>query len=634
MDNLRISGKLSACFALLFAALLAVGGLALYNQSRLSTTAQELAIDRRLKLEAVAAINTAMSDYRIAEANHVLATDPANLSRAEDSLKQQTGIIAGKVAYLEPRTNKPEVRAALNMFNDDWRSYQERSEAMKALSRAQQNDAALSRFRANDQLFEKVSSDADAMLKAQSDVMNAVAAEAQGIYESGRNLTVIVTLLVGALIIAMLVVLVRGIARPLGLMTKGLTDLAGGRVDVDVPVADRRDEIGDLAIAMKGLRDQLAGAERAKQEQAMLIVHSIGNGLDALAQGDLTARVDADLTGPFAKLKTDFNKAMDAVSQTMGSVSTTATGITNGAGDIRQASDDLSRRTEQQAASLEETAAAMDEITSTVRQTAEGANRANAIVAVTRTEAEESGEIVRRAVEAMSGIERTSSEISEIISVIDGIAFQTNLLALNAGVEAARAGDAGKGFAVVASEVRALAGRSADAASDVKTRILASSKQVDAGVELVSETGKSLQRIIGRIAEISTLVSEIASSAEQQATGLQQVNTAVSEMDGVTQQNAAMVEQATAAARSLAVEADALANEVARFKLVGNGRTAAQSRPSPAPSYAAPTRAPTAVHEMQERAAQAGRELARSARSSRGGAAVAVAPADDDWSEF
>jgi methyl-accepting chemotaxis protein len=167
--------------------------------------------------------------------------------------------------------------------------------------------------------------------------------------------------------------------------------------------------------------------------------------------------------------------------------------------------------------------------------------------------------------QAMAGIERASNEISEIISVIDGIAFQTNLLALNAGVEAARAGDAGKGFAVVASEVRALAQRSADAARDVKARITASTLQVDNGVGLVSETGAALQRIITQMAEISSSVANIASAARQQASGLSQINTAVGEMDAMTQQNAAMVEETTAAARNLAADA------VCRFR-VGEAR--------------------------------------------------------------
>ena len=409
----------------------------------------------------------------------------------------------------------------------------------------------------------------------------------------------------------------RYVVAPLLQLVSVLNRMTSGDLAVAVPATGRGDELGQLAGATTALRDQLVAAEQAKAAQTTLIVDSFGQALSRLAEGDLVSRVDADLTGPFARIKDDFNAAVSALQTTLAAMSESASSINSGAGDIRQASDDLSQRTEQQAASLEETAAAMDEITSTVRSTAERAGSANAAVRSARDEAQHSGAVVRNAVEAMGGIERTSGEISEIISVIDGIAFQTNLLALNAGVEAARAGDAGKGFAVVASEVRALAQRSAEAAKDVKTRITASSQQVDEGVRLVGETGQALQRIIDRIAEIDSLVADIARSAEQQATCLQQVNTAVSEMDGVTQQNAAMVEEATAAARSLSAESDELARHVARFK-VGDGE------PKPVP----------AVHQLQNRAADAGRRIARaSRRATGGGAAVAVAPSDD-WSEF
>jgi methyl-accepting chemotaxis protein len=339
--------------------------------------------------------------------------------------------------------------------------------------------------------------------------------------------------------------------------------LAAGDLVSPVRHTDNRDCVGRMTKAMDVFRAKMEEADTAEAQREMAC--SLGKGLGLLAQGDLTHRIDTAFPANFEGLRSDFNRAMDAMNETMSAVSKSAQGLHSGSDNILQASDDMSRRTERQAASLEETAAAMDEITATVRQTATGAKSAKQVVEETRVDAEHSGDVVRRAVDAMTGIERSSAEISEIISVIDGIAFQTNLLALNAGVEAARAGDAGKGFAVVASEVRALAGRSADAASDVKTRILASSKQVDAGVELVSETGKALERIIGRIGEISSMVSKIASAAEQQASGLQEVNTAVAEMDGVTQQNAAMVEQATAAARSLSTAADELAHHIAGF---------------------------------------------------------------------
>ncbi|MBB3350050.1 methyl-accepting chemotaxis protein [Sphingomonas sp. BK069] len=342
--------------------------------------------------------------------------------------------------------------------------------------------------------------------------------------------------------------------------------LAEGDLGSLIPFVEHRDCVGRMARAMHVFRDN-AETIRVAGAASDLTVNELSSGLKRLAASDLSQRLEVSLAPQYEDLRRDFNTALEAVAATLATVTTVASGINSGARDIRQASDDLSRRTEQQAAALEETAAAMEEITSTVRQTATGAARANALVSHAQDEAQRSGDVMLRAVTAMNGIERTSGEISEIISVIDGIAFQTNLLALNAGVEAARAGDAGKGFAVVASEVRALAQRSADAAKDVKARILASSEQVEAGAKFVSATGEALHGIIGRVGEISTIVSEIAGSAERQAVGLQQVSTAITEMDGVTQQNAAMVDQATAATRTLASDADALVQEVSRFRL-------------------------------------------------------------------
>ncbi|PCG14908.1 methyl-accepting chemotaxis protein [Sphingomonas adhaesiva] len=398
--------------------------------------------------------------------------------------------------------------------------------------------------------------------------------------------------------------------------------LAAGDLSTPIDFTDFTDCVGRMTKAMDVFRRN-AEAVNAAAEAQKVVVGALGNGLGRVAENDLTYRIETTFPADYEKLRADYNRAMDAVSRAMSAVAEASHGINGGAADIRQASDDLSQRTEQQAASLEETAAAMDEITTTVRETAAGAQRANAVVGEARGEAEQSGTIVQRAMDAMGGIERASSEISEIISVIDGIAFQTNLLALNAGVEAARAGDAGKGFAVVASEVRALAQRSADAAKDVKTKIMASSEQVQSGVQLVSETGRALQRIIGRIGEISELVGTITASADQQATGLQQVNTAVSEMDGVTQQNAAMVEEATAAARSLAEEADRLVAEVGKFRVAGQtGHTAGAAPASP-------------VHALQARAAQGGRAIARRVvAASGGGAAAARVVEESDWSEF
>ena len=364
--------------------------------------------------------------------------------------------------------------------------------------------------------------------------------------------------------------------------------LAAGDLDTPIAYTDNKDCVGRMTKAMAVFRQSMEKVTVVAREQS-LVQEALATGLDLLAKGDLTHRIEITFPAEYELLRRDFNKAMEELSVALSAVAQASGGVHTGASEISQASNDLSRRTEQQAASLEETAAAMDEITTTVREAAQSAARANKVVVQARQEAEHSGEVVGRAIEAMSGIERTSAEISEIISVIDGIAFQTNLLALNAGVEAARAGDAGKGFAVVASEVRALAQRSADSAKDVKARITASSEQVDAGVALVSETGAALARIIASIGEVDGLVAEIATSAEQQASGLQQVNTAVAEMDGVTQQNAAMVEEATAASRSLAAEADTLAREIGRFQLGDTQSTAPSAN---------------TVHQLQARASR------------------------------
>jgi methyl-accepting chemotaxis protein len=357
----------------------------------------------------------------------------------------------------------------------------------------------------------------------------------------------------------------------------------------------------------------------AEQEQAFA---ALADALDALAQGDLRYRITQSVSGSHAKIRDDFNKAIAGLDEIMGGISGNAASIRGGADEISSAADDLSRRTEQQAASLEETAAALDEITATVRTTAAGAKSASEVVLAARGDAQTSGEVVQQAVSAMSQIEKSAQEISQIIGVIDEIAFQTNLLALNAGVEAARAGEAGRGFAVVASEVRALAQRSAEAAKEIKVLISASTTQVGAGVRLVGQTGEALQRIVSRVAEIDGMVTEISASAQEQASGLAQVNIAVNQMDQVTQQNAAMVEQTTAASHALASEAENLAQAVGRFSIAEVAVVRRQSRATPArrPAVTAP-RGPTPQMRTTGQSGSAARKPAPQSGA-------------DEWEEF
>ncbi|QCJ00569.1 methyl-accepting chemotaxis protein [Agrobacterium larrymoorei] len=407
----------------------------------------------------------------------------------------------------------------------------------------------------------------------------------------------------------------RGVIKPLNAMTGTMSALTSGKLDLEIAGAERSDEIGQMARNVVIFRDnaierirleQEADANRslsekermAREEQkareaadTQFAVDNLADALSRLSDGDVSYRISQPFAQHLDVVRGNFNASAEKLQSALSRVANNARGIDAGANEIRSAADDLAKRTEQQAASVEETAAALEEITTTVKDSTKRAQEAGQLVARARTGAEQSGNVVRKAVIAMEQIEKSSSEISNIISVIDEIAFQTNLLALNAGVEAARAGEAGKGFAVVAQEVRELAQRSASAAKDIKALITTSNAQVQEGVELVGETGKALETIVAEVQEINRHVMAIVESAQEQSSGLQQINTAVNQMDQDTQKNAAMVEESTAASHGLAREAASLNQLLGQFKLAGSYdapvRTATQAeRPAPSPARA------------------------------------------------
>ncbi|OCJ11023.1 chemotaxis protein [Rhizobium sp. AC27/96] len=299
----------------------------------------------------------------------------------------------------------------------------------------------------------------------------------------------------------------------------------------------------------------------------MSAISELGGALRNLSEGDLTKTLDRSFVPSMEQLRHDFNATVRKLSDTLTTVGDNASAIAAGSRELGDSAESFSRRTEQQAASVEETAAALEEITTTVADSSQRAEEAGRLVAETKHGAEQSGTVVRSAVAAMDQIEKSSREITNIIGVIDDIAFQTNLLALNAGVEAARAGEAGKGFAVVAQEVRELAQRSASAAKEIKALITASSEHVKNGVGLVGQTGTALEQIVTQVADINTNVAAIVKASKEQTIGLREINSAINSLDQTTQQNAAMVEESTAASLRLASEADALHTLLAQFRL-------------------------------------------------------------------
>ncbi|WP_329605605.1 HAMP domain-containing methyl-accepting chemotaxis protein [Rhizobium alarense] len=610
MRNLRISRLLPALFVLMVVLGIVQGLVAFRSLSAMTGHIERIGDERMPQMSAILRLSNAFSELNATYSEHLLSMDPDRITAIEAKIKERAVALGGMLdAYAAANSADPEATKTVAAIKETLATYLRDSEQLIQFSAIAAKGPAQDVYNgAMKTGAEAIEAALQGLIAGNEAITDATIATARAEHGNAFTLTLVSLALSVGLATAAIFLVNRRVVNPLNGIAGAMKRLATGDTAAQIPHADRTDEIGEMAAAVAVFRDNAAerqrlerqteadrtAAENARQARdaertrdsgkVQAAVQALGEALGRLATGDVTCRIDTPFDGDLDRLRVDFNDSVGRLNDALREVGENARAINAGASQIRAAADDLSRRTEQQAASVEQTAAALEEITTAVKDSTRRAEEAGSLVARTRTGAEKSGEVVRRAIAAMQAIEKSSGEITNIIGVIDDIAFQTNLLALNAGVEAARAGEAGKGFAVVAQEVRELAQRSARAAKEIKDLITTSGQQVRNGVSLVGDTGQALQTIVVEVQEINGHVQAIVEAAREQSTGLQEINTAVNTMDQGTQQNAAMVEETTAASHGLAAEVSALNALISRFNVGATGGVAGVghgTRPAP-----------------------------------------------------
>jgi methyl-accepting chemotaxis protein len=515
-SNVKIGIRLAMGFAMVLALTLAIGLVSISKISLVNDATAEIATNWMVGTRTLATYNSIINDMRRAEASHVMSNKDEQFDQAEKRIADDKEKAAKALKeYGDTVTTADEKPLYAAIQAAEQRYYAAQPELLK-LSRSTDgvtDSLRAAYFGASRKGFQELVASVEAGIQFQTKGANVAYQTSQNQYATTR-ITVIVLLMASIALGSLLAWFITGtITTPVYQALTLAQTVAGGDLTSKIH-SDSKDEIGQLLRAM------------------------------------------ADMTESLVKVVSNVRSGSE--------------GVATASAEIAQGNHDLSSRTENQASALEETAASMEQLSATVKQNADNARQANQLAQSASTVAKQGGDVVNQVVETMKGINDSSRKISDIISVIDGIAFQTNILALNAAVEAARAGEQGRGFAVVASEVRSLAGRSAEAAKEIKSLINASVERVEFGTALVDKAGETMTEVVNSIRRVTDIMGEISSASSEQAAGVSQVGEAVMQMDQVTQQNAALVEEMAAAASSLQTQSKDLVQVVASFKLGGD----------------------------------------------------------------
>jgi methyl-accepting chemotaxis protein len=511
--DLKIFSKLMISFLAVLAMTAFIGVFSIIQLASVNQTSTDMERNWIPSMRLMGEAATNISNFRIAELQHILSTDDAEMASYEKNMATLLLAFEKNRADYVKLISSPEERKIYDRFSKNWNDYLVEHKKLLALSSTNNNDEAKALIRGESQTqYDEASYDLLELVHLNVKGSNAASAEGDALYADSRLWIIALLLVVVALGMALAVFIGRLVSRPL--------------------------------------------------EQAVIIARTV-------ADGDLTSTINPaskDETGQLMQALKDMNSSLVGI---VGQVRIGTDTIATASSQIATGNLDLSSRTEQQASSLEETASSMEELTSTVKQNADNARQANQMAVSASEVAFQGSAVVSEVVVTMDLISASSKKIVDIIGVIDGIAFQTNILALNAAVEAARAGEQGRGFAVVASEVRNLAQRAAAAAKEIKTLISDSVEKVDSGTRLANQAGTTMEEIVKRAKGVTDIMGEITAASQEQNAGIEQINQAIMQMDQVTQQNAALVEEAAAAAEALQDQAGNLARIVGFFKLDG-----------------------------------------------------------------